>query len=180
MPQQPHPSQPEAAWYERRLQKKRRFRLIAGIVLLCFALSFFIGELIQFPFRDIISLAIFVVFSLLLIWFAEREVMTNWGPVPTEDINQLRQNERSLLFRQAQGALPWQYHLWARTLELLLAIFCFYLAAGHTILVTPNRVQWLPGAVYLIAGLLLLVDTFYFKPRRARHFASRSTAKLSS
>jgi hypothetical protein len=180
MPQQPLSSQPEAAWYERRLQKKRRFRLVAGIALLGVALSFFIGELIQFPFRDIISLAVFVMFSLLLIWFAVGEVLTNRGPVPVEDINQLRQHERSLLFRQAQGALPWQYHLWARMLELFLAIFCFYFAAGHTILVTANRAEWFMGGIYLIAGLLLLVDIFYFKPRRARHLATRSTSELSS
>lgn len=180
MEQQPFPTQPETTWYEERLRKKRRFRLIVGIVLLCAALSFFIGELIQFPFHDILSLVAFVVFSLLLIWFGASEVLTNRGPVPAEDINQLRQYERSTLFRQAQGVLPWQFHPWVRVVELLLAVFSFWLAAGHTILVTADRAQWVLGGIYLLAGLSLLADVFYFKPRRAGRLAARSASELSS
>jgi hypothetical protein len=173
-------SQPETAWYKRRLQNKRRFRFVAGIVFLGLVLFFFIGELIQNPFHDIISLLVFVVLSLLLIWFAVSEILINRGPVPLEDINQLRQHERSLLFRQAQGVLPWQYHLWARILESLLAVFCFYFAASKTVLVASGQSEWLLGCIYLFAGLLLLVDAFYLKPGRAMLLASRSAAELSS
>jgi hypothetical protein len=180
MEHQPFPAQPETAWYEGRLRKTRRLRLVVGIVFLCVALSFFIGELIQFPFHDVLSLVAFVVFSLLLIWFGGSAVLANRGPVPVEDINQLRQHERSTLFRQAQGALPWQYQPWVRLVELLLAVFSFWLAAGHTILVTPGRAQWVLGGIYLIAGFLLLVDVFYFKPRRAGRLAARSAWELSS
>ncbi|QBD75511.1 hypothetical protein EPA93_05635 [Ktedonosporobacter rubrisoli] len=179
MQQQSLPDQPETSWYKGRLKKIRLLRLLTGILLLCLILSFFIGTLFRSPFRDIPSLVVFVVFSLLMSGFAVSEIMTNWGPVPVEAINQLRQHERSLLFQQAQGALPWQYRLWVRGLELLLAAFSFELAAGHTILVMPERAQWVIGGVYFLAGLGLLADIFYFKPKQARQLATKSASELS-
>ena len=45
MEQRPFPAQPETAWYEKRLRKKRQFKFIVGILLLCAALAFFITQL---------------------------------------------------------------------------------------------------------------------------------------
>jgi hypothetical protein len=179
MKQKHNSSQPEAAWYQARLHKKRRFRLVAGVVLLCFALYFFFSELISFPIRDSLSLVVYLSFSLLLIWYGASEILANRGPVPLEDINRLRQNERSTLFRRAQGTLPWQYRSWVRLIELFLAVCCLYLAAGHTVLVTAYRAQWFMGGVYLFVGLLLLADAFYFKPGQAARLAEKSATELS-
>lgn len=73
----------------------------------------------------------------------------------------------------------WQYRSWVRLVELLLAIFCLYLAAAHTVLVTAYRAQWFMGGVYLFVGLLLLADAFYFKPKQAARLAERSASELS-
>jgi hypothetical protein len=173
-------TQPETAWYEKRLRKQRRFRLITGIMILCATLFLFISNLIHFPFHDTLSLVAFVILSLLLISFGVSEILANWGPVPVEKINQLRQYERLTLFRQAQGLLPWQFHPWVRVVELLLATFSFWLAASHTVLVTAERTQWVMAGIYLLAGFSLLVDALYFKPRWARQLAARSAAELAS
>lgn len=138
MEQNPLSQQPETAWYQRRLREQRQFRLVVGIVLLCVALYFFFGTLSQFPFHNPMSLVICGVCFLFLIWYGTSEVLTNRGPVPLEDVHRLRRQERSLLFRQAQGALPWQYHLWFRSAEFLFALFNFYLAATHSVLVPLN------------------------------------------
>src|SRR5579875_3020230 len=175
MKQQLLPAQPETAWYEKRLRKQRRFRLITGIVILCATLFSFISNLIHFPSHDTLSLVVFVILSLLLISFGASEILANWGSVPVEEISQLRQYERLTLFRQAQGILPWQFHPWVRVVELLLAALSFWLAASHT--ATAERAQWVMGGIYLLAGFSLLVDALYFKPRRARQLATRSAAE---
>src|SRR5579875_1308510 len=180
MKQQLLPAQPETAWYEKRLRKQRRFRLITGIVILCATLFSFISNLIHFPSHDTLSLVVFVILSLLLISFGASEILANWGPVPVEEINQLRQYERLALFRQAQGILPWQFHPWVRVVELLLAAFSFWLVASHTVLVTAERTQWVMAGIYLLAGFSLLADALYFKPRRARQLAARSAVELAA
>lgn len=179
MGQNPLSHQPETAWYQRRLQEQRQFRLVMGIVLLCVTLYFFFGTFIQFSFQNPMSLVICGLCILFLIWYGASEVLINRGPVPVEAIHQLRQQERSLLFRQAQGALPWQYHRWFRLAELLFALFSFYLAATHIVLAPLNHPQWLSAGVYMIVGLVVLIDVFYFKPRYARHLAARSASELS-
>ena len=173
-------SHPESDWYKARLQRQRRFRFFAAIALLCLSGYFLISDLIQFPFRDTGSIASFLALTLVLVWLGTSEFFANRGPVPIEEIERLRQQERFALFRQAQGKLPWQYHPWVRVLELLLALFCLFMAVGHTIAVARSNAQWLVGGYYLLVALLLLFDALYLKPRQSKQLAAKSAIELSS
>ncbi|MDQ2905044.1 MAG: hypothetical protein M3Y81_16010 [Chloroflexota bacterium] len=180
MQQQQQSPHPETAWYEARLQRKRRLWSFAGIALFCAGVFLLISGLIQFPFRDAGTLVAFFALVLVLLWLGASNFLANRGPVPTREIERLRQQERSELFRQAQGTLLWQYRLWVRLVEFLLALFCLDMAAGKTVLVAPIRAEWVLGGLYFLAALLLLFDGIYLKPRRSKQAAARSARELSS
>jgi len=57
---------------------------------------------------------------------------------------------------------------------------CSVLPSSHFKTTLHTASQWVLGGIYLIAGFLLLVDVFYFKPRRAGRLAARSAWELSS
>ena len=170
---------PETAWYEQRLRRRRWGRRLFDLMRIVLGLCFLAGGFVALAVHDVVSAALLAPVAVLLLWLGVSDARDTFGPIPKEDVARLRQYERSELFRRARGRLPWQFHGWVRILELVLAAYLFYFATGATIFVAPARRAWANGILFFIFALALIGDALLLKPYRARRLARRSATELA-
>jgi len=178
---------PETAWYGERLRRKRRFELISGFVILVFGLCILITGFLLVPesARELPAPLVLIAISLLPILQGGSLLLANWGPVTRQAVEQLRRQERTQLFRQAQGMmLPWQYRRRVRILEgffglLLLSVALYNVFAAPMISSTDVR-GWIFLLMATLPGFLLIIDSIFVKPWRVRRLVKRSATELAS
>lgn len=176
---------PETAWYEQRLQRQRRFQLIAGVVMIVFGLCILLSGILLIPgHRQPLSFDLIII-SILPMLQGGVLLLANWSPVTPQAVERLRRQERIRLFRQAQGMnLPWQYRRWVRALEGLTGLLLLLSAVQDAFDIgMPSRTNaeaWIVVSIVGLLGLLLMLDSAYIKPWRARRLAERSATELAA
>jgi len=185
------PAGPETAWYWERLRTRHRSQRIAGIAIFVFGLCLLIAEPLLTPDYNQLTILVLILIALLPVLQGSSLLLANRGPVTPQAVERLRSQERIQLFRQAQGTmLPWQYRRWTRILEcilgllLLLSIVQGALAALRMSQVefstlSEKVIAWVFVTLFALISLLLIIDSIYLKPRRARRFAKHSSAELA-
>ena len=130
------PTNPETAWYEQRLRRRRWSRRLFDLARIWFGSCFLVSGFIALAMHVWLPAAILAPLAVSLLWLGISDARDTFGPIPQEEIVRLRQYERAELFRRARGKLPWRYQGWARALELVIATYLSYFAMGPP--------SWLP------------------------------------
>ncbi len=176
----------QAIWRQELLRRRRSDRFegwillsIGGIGLLALLFTLvtsFPRVLTLGPLYEVLSLLfVLAFFSSFLLGISTLRAA---GKAPTEqDIARIRQMERSRLFQEAHGKLPWNYR---RTGNIAFAILgCIALLGGILVLLSFG-ISSLDGWVMAGAGLVFLWLALYIIPRERRRRPKQSARSLSS
>lgn len=174
------PANPETAWYEQRLRRRRWSLWLFNLVRVVVGLSFLSGGMNALRLHLAVPAIVLTTLAMLLFWVGVSDTLAMAGPVPQEEVDKLRQYGRAELFRRAHGKLPWQYSGWGRELELLTAALLAVVAVTANILTAPEYRPWNTTVVFLLLAAGATIDALIVKPRRARSMARRSAAELAA
>lgn len=125
------------------------FELLFLLFVLCFFCSFFLGI----------------------------STLRSARKVPTEqDIARVRRTERTRLYQEAQGVLPWTYRRIGRICMTLLGVFAL---VGGVLVLVSFGVGSMDGWVMAAAGVVFLWLALYRIPRERRQLPEQSAQTLA-
>lgn len=184
---------PETEWYHQQIVKDRhslrKSGIIAFIIGVCllpagiFLLTSSLPQVLRDAsvFQPIVLFATTLGTPLGFILLGLLQYRDSKRPVVQEEVLQKRQQERTQLFRMAQGKIPWRY---SKAVFIIFTIFgLLFLIPGIATLVyttgySDGGLVW--GILYSLMGLLLLIYGVIILPRRIQRLPAESVQALAA
>ncbi len=191
MSQQDFLTNPEFVFQRENISRARRSRrrygfllLPLGILLLAIPVMVITVSLVQSAayspqlFEIIVGLC-----GILILFRAVLSLREGYKPVTNSEVEQRRQRERNQLFKQAQGAIPWQFGNATRFREAILGILVglmsIWMIASS---LKPLSSLWpifIVGLLLLLYAAYAVVDALILKPQQAKRLVRESSRELA-